>query len=84
MKTTLKNSKLILLPLIAVFSLLIIQNSNAAQVTFIVKGHLDYVGEELAGTFSIGDLYHLEYSFDSTTIDSVPGDPIIGAYVDAI
>ena len=84
MKTTLKNSKLILLPLIAVFSLLIIQNSNAAQVTFIVKGHLDYVGEELAGTFSIGDLYHLEYTFDSTTIDSVIGDPIIGAYVDAI
>lgn len=66
------------------FSFLAINDARAAQVSAVVKGHLEYVGDELSGTFSIGDLFHLEYTFDSTTADSVLGDPNLGIYVDSI
>lgn len=85
MDTKLKNNKLMMLSLIfIVFSLIIIPVSRAAQVTFVVEGYLEYVGDELAGTFSLGDLYHLEYTFDSTTLDSIPDDPDHGGYNNSI
>ena len=87
MKTKLTNIKFILPPLLLViFSFLIIPNSKAAaaQVSFVVEGYLEHVDAELAGIFSIGDLYHLEYTFESTTVDSVPGDPTLGVYDNAI
>ena len=57
---------------------------EAASVTFIVEGTLDFVDDELSGTFSIGDLYHLEYTVDSTTIDANPDDPNKSFYENAI
>ena len=85
MDPKLKNNKLMLLPLFfIIFSFIVIQNSRAAQVTFVVEGNLNYVDAVLSSTFSIGDLYHLEYTFDSTMIDSLPGDPNRGIYENAI
>jgi len=85
METQLRNNKWLLLAItFIIFPLILISDSKAAQVTFVVEGHLDYVGAELAGTFSIGDLYHLEYTFDPNTIDSVPGDPGLGGYNNSI
>lgn len=61
-----------------------IQNSQASPVTFIVEGNLDYVDTALSGSFSIGDLFHLEYTFDPMTIDSNPANSNRGFYDDSI
>ncbi len=57
---------------------------DAAPFKFIVEGYLDYVTSELSGTFSKGDLYHLEYTIDSTAADGYPDDPNRSIFVDAI
>ncbi len=57
---------------------------DAAQVTFVVEGYLDYVDEGLSQTFSMGDLYHLEYTVNSATVDTNPDDPDIANYENAI
>ena len=59
-------------------------NAHAALVTFVFEGVVDTeVPTELAGTFSIGDLYRLEYTFESTTPD-VTADIRFGHYPLAI
>jgi len=74
------------LPLI-VFTILFCNAASyvkAAPVNFIVEGTLDYVDDELSGTFTIGDLFHLEYTVDSTAVDATPDDPNKAFYVNAI
>ncbi len=57
---------------------------EATPVKFIIEGYLDYVPTELSGTFSTRDLYHLEYTVESTSVDWYPDDPGKASYVDAI
>ncbi len=56
----------------------------ATTITFIVEGNVDRVPVELASAFSIGDLFHLEYTFESTTPDSNPSNIKRGFYDNAI
>ncbi len=57
---------------------------EAAPFKFVVEGYLDYVDEKLTQTFSIRDLYHLEYTVDSATADTNPNNPDKAFYVNAI
>ncbi len=53
-------------------SLFALSPAHAAPITFTVDGTVDSVSPGILGTFSIGDAYHLEYTFESTTPDADP------------
>jgi hypothetical protein len=55
----------------------------ADPVTFRATGTVDYVDADLAGTFSIGDAFVLEWTFDPTTLDT-NGSANRGDYAGAI
>lgn len=53
-------------------NLFVQSHAQAVPIKFIVDGTVDIVSPGLAGTFAIGDAFHLEYTFESTTPDADP------------
>jgi len=51
-------------------------HAHAVPIKFIADGTLDFVDAGLAGTFNIGDAFHLEYTFESTTPDAAASNAI--------
>ncbi len=52
----------------------------AGQISFVVEGTVNFISPQLSTVFTIGDNYRLEYTFESTTPDSNPGNPNRGFY----
>jgi len=51
-------------------SFALVSGTHAAPITFNVDGTVNFVSSELTGSFAIGDAFHLEYTFESTTADA--------------
>ncbi len=64
----------------ASFVLCLISSAQAASVTWVAVGTVDRVDSALAATFSLGDQFRLEYTFETTTPDNLGGDPLRGRY----
>ena len=47
-----------------------VQPAKAASIEFFVEGTVISVSSQLSGTFSLGDTFRVEYTFDSLTPDS--------------
>ena len=62
---------------------LAVPQARAAPITWVVKGTVDYLDPALSGTFSLGDSFTLEYTFESTTPDS-NASSIRGLYKNAV
>ncbi len=60
-----------------------VQPAMATRLTFVAQGTVDFVCPELSGTFSLGDIFILVYTFESATPDSNPS-PMRGDYFNAI
>ena len=58
--------------------------ATAAPVTFGFTGVVTEVGATLAVEFSVNEPIVGKYTFESTTADSSPGDPVFGVYINAI
>ena len=67
---------------LAVCSVLV-SNIYAAPVTFVFDGVVNNVEPQLTGTFSVGDAYRVQFTFESTTPD-VTLDIRFGHYNSAI
>jgi len=50
-------------------------------ITVTFDGPLSIVGSELAGHFSIGDIFHVSMTYESTAPDQWPADPLQGYYL---
>ncbi len=55
-------------------------SASAQSITFMAEGTVTVVHPDLAGAFSPGDAFHVEYTFESTTADLDPR-PGAGRYM---
>ena len=60
-----------------------VEPAMATRITFVAQGTVDYVDNLLSGTFSRGDNFTVEFTFESLTPDSNPS-PNRGRYLNAI
>ena len=54
--------------------------AQAAPVTYFFGGQLSWIDSNLSTAFAIGDGFSGSFTYESTTADSVPGDPNRGFY----
>ena len=60
-----------------------VEPAMATRLTFVAQGTVDFVDNPLSGTFSLGDNFTVEFTFESLTPDSNPS-PNRGDYFNAI
>ena len=59
------------------------QRADATLITISIEAEVDYVedlGNYLEGKINPGDIITGTYTYDSTTADSYPSDPLVGRY----
>jgi hypothetical protein len=60
------------------------QPAKAEPITFVYEGTIDFFQDGLDFEAFLGETFTLEYTFESTWQDGLPGDPTLGDYVDSI
>lgn len=54
--------------------------AQAAPVTYYFGGQLSYVDSNLSPTLAVGNGFSGSFTYESTAVDGLPGDPNRGAY----